>query len=119
MSKFYAQSKKKETLCVKNKLTKKEARTALNVAHHHRKKYRKEVRTYFCGQCQAWHLTSLGKSLSLSVEEKRNCNHTKTKIQSKTTPNSRLYTETCLNCNSSRTFSRDKGRGRVNYTKWR
>lgn len=44
--------------CNKKKLTKIEAEHAIKITPKSRKQYRKECRTYYCGLCNAWHLTS-------------------------------------------------------------
>lgn len=53
--------------CQKKSYDKKGAQTALNKIHesfgNHKKRYKrsKEVRYYYCEQCNAWHLTSMGE----------------------------------------------------------
>lgn len=45
-------------MCVKVKLSKKEATIALKTFPRVGKQYRKEKRIYYCDHCNAWHLTS-------------------------------------------------------------
>lgn len=46
-------------MCNKVCFSKIEAQAFLNNIHeHHRRKYRKEQRKYYCGNCKAWHVTS-------------------------------------------------------------
>lgn len=45
-------------MCKKVQFSKKEAQTALNERLHKGKKWSREKRIYYCGECNAWHLTS-------------------------------------------------------------
>ena len=45
-------------MCKKVKLTKKEANAFLKEVKKWRNSYRKEKRSYYCEECQAWHTTS-------------------------------------------------------------
>jgi hypothetical protein len=44
--------------CSKVKFTKREAQESLNFLSGIGKQFRKEKRTYYCKECNAWHLTS-------------------------------------------------------------
>ena len=44
--------------CRKKIFTKREAEHTLDVNRHADKKYRREIRTYYCELCNGWHLTS-------------------------------------------------------------
>lgn len=45
--------------CTKVAFSKKIAGSTLKANKHHPKQYRKECRSYYCQQCNAWHLTSM------------------------------------------------------------
>ena len=45
-------------MCKKKQFSKAEAKIAVAMAIHSGKKYRREKRIYYCGSCNAWHLTS-------------------------------------------------------------
>lgn len=45
-------------MCNKESFTKKQAEAILKVNRKSGKQYRKEMRTYYCGSCNSWHLTS-------------------------------------------------------------
>jgi hypothetical protein len=45
-------------MCKKKKFDKIGAKIALAMALNGGKKYRREKRIYYCGDCNAWHLTS-------------------------------------------------------------
>ena len=45
-------------MCNKECFKKRDAEIAIKKVRKSSKSYRKECRTYYCGKCNAWHLTS-------------------------------------------------------------
>ncbi len=45
-------------MCLKVRLSKKEAAAVIKLSPKIGKQYRKEKRAYYCANCNAWHLTS-------------------------------------------------------------
>lgn len=61
-------------MCAKKCLTKSEAAAILKHNKHHSKQYRKEQRSYYCKDCNSWHLTSqedLTETLEIKIINKK------------------------------------------------
>lgn len=56
-------------MCNKVKLTKRQASEFLNSVKRYRNDYRREKRSYYCEECNAWHTTSRDLEQETSIIE--------------------------------------------------